>query len=261
MLDGISNVTTQIVDCFRAELDESGRISPYKKRSIPDQDHQDWILTLGVMAARGALNYRLVDQDTKFVVTKFDTEKFVAFCDQFKPDSAPSNIFSHVSKLKQKFLYVLSAPTIDGSGFKPGINFFAANEKITQKTVDPSRSEEVPDGKIPARLDYFGGFIVTMNGERYQIRGKTGATEDIIDTIFEHIKRYPHRKYGRKALANAINNSKIEHRSLRTVFRRNILMRELSPFAEIGYKYISIHPLAYLTPDQAEAIIAIATKV
>ena len=261
MLDRISDITIRLVDVFKAELSESGRISPYKKRIVPESDRQDFFLVLNTLVAREVIKYRSMDNGERYVISQFNTDKFNLFCTQFKSDDSPSAVFSDISKLKQKFLYILSAPVITKSNFTNGIQFFGDSEELTPATVDPSRSEYIPDNLIPARLDYFGGFIVTMNNRRYQLRGKTGATDDIIENIFGCIKRYPNRKYSRITLAKATNIKSVATQSLRTIFRNNILCHELSAFAEIGSKYICIHPEAYLTKEQSEAIINKATLV
>ena len=260
MLDNLPNITVRFVDDLVRELDETGRVSLNKKRSVPEDVRQDYLLMLEVMAARGVIRYKMADGGW-YVISKFDEDSLKLFCDQFKPDHSASGVFSDITKLKQQFLYVLSVPVVDDADFDNGMYFFSHSKKITPATVDPSKSEDIPRGLTPARLDYFGGLVVIMAGQRYELRGKIGTTDDIIDKIFENIKKYPNRKYSRTMLARTLNLKNIASQSLKTIFRNNVLSQELPCFTEIGSKYICIHPEAYLTKDQADAIIARATKI
>lgn len=260
MLDNLPNITVRFVEDLVRELDGTGRVSPDKKRSIPEEVRQDFLLLLEAMAARGVIRYKMTD-GSWYVISKFDKDNLKLFCDQFKPDNSASGVFSDITKLKQQFLYVLSVPVVEDAVFDNGMYFCSQSTKITPATVDPSKSEDVPRDLIPARLDYFGGLIVIMAGQRYEFRGKIGTTDDIIDKIFENIKKYPNRKYSRTMLARTLNLKNVASQSLKTIFRNNVLSQELSCFAEIGSKYICIHPEAYLTKDQADAIIARATKI
>lgn len=254
MLDRISDVTTRLVDGFKTELSESGRVSPYKKRIVPESDRQDFFLVLNTLVVREVIKYRLIDGDRRYVVSSFDTNKFNSFCIQFKADDSPSAVFSDISKLKQKFLYILSAPVIRKSNFTNGIHFFSDSKELTLATIDPSKSEAVPKGLTRARFDYDGGFNVYVGNEEYHLRGKSGRTEDILSAIFLTMPNALGKKITRHMLAVATEIRGIESKSLKTVFRKNSVTNVLAPFVEIGSNVICIHPEADLSEEQIASI-------
>ena len=254
MLDRISDITTRLVDEFKTELSESGRISPYRKRIVPEYDRQDFFLVLNALVAREVIRYRFVDDGERYIISQFNIDKFNLFCAQFRSDNSPSAVFSDISRLKQKFLYTLSAPMIKDSDFSNGMHFFDKSEETGLATVDPSNSEVVSKDLIRARFDYDGGFNVYIGNDEYHLRGKSGRTEDILSAIFLTMPNALGKKITRHMLATATDTRSIESKSLKTVFRKNSITNVLAPFVEIGSNVICIHPEADLTEEQVALI-------